>query len=78
MASIVRSYTWIGVNRTQINQQVSPDMLYILGSPLPASTCDATIDTSGLDPDTIAEYCAEMDSAMLIQCWQFVSEIAIP
>jgi len=78
MSSIVRSYTWIGVNRSELNQQVSPDMLYILGSPAPASTADATIDTSGLSPETIAQYCDEMDAGMLLQSWQFVSSIDVP
>jgi hypothetical protein len=78
MSSVVRSYTWIGVNRGELNQQVSPDMLYILSSPVPTSACDATIDTSGLSPETIADYCAQMDSGMLLQSWQFVSSIEVP
>jgi hypothetical protein len=53
-------------------------MLYILGSVTPASTCDVTIDTTGLDPDTITEYCTEMDAGMLLQGWTFDGSISNP
>jgi len=78
MSSVIRSYSWVGVNRTELNQQVSPDMLYVIGNVEPSSTSDVTIDTTGLTPEVIVGYCAELDAAMLLQSWEFVGSINVP